>query len=395
MLGHLAARKVFQTDIKAETENMSQAESWDWLLDVISHREAGIVEAGLSGETVREIVESLASQARNSISGVGPLSQREITDAFIRLRGQEPSDSEQAILQRLPGLARDPDFEEGSRSFIDVDFASVAQARDISNFAFNPFGRIEEKAAGWRASLSALGVEVAAHQYSVLSPGNGHLANAFKYALRKDLYVALADLVRMSIVLGHSIDEPVPIDDVQVPSLTLPDDMPDLSSVVFSNCLFDEIEFGDSIDDARLPRFDSCFIQSVLGRFGVSDLPPGIFSDSCIFEQFPDAADRNAAIMSSSLPVGVRVTLTVLRKLYMQAGRGRLEGALSRGMAQDERIRVAASLSLLQKERMVYPTRIKSRKIWLPNRSSQIRALQFIEAPRGSGDSLYGAASKL
>jgi hypothetical protein len=395
LLGHLAARKIFQTDIKAETERMSQAESWDWLLDVISHREAGIVEAGLSGEAVREIVESLASKARNSGSGIGPLSQREITEAFIELRGQEPSDSEQAILQRLPGLARDPDFEEGSRSFVDIDFASVAQARDVSNLAFNPFGNIEQRAARWRSSLNALGIEVASHQFSVLSPVKGGMISSFKYGLRKDLYVALADLVRMSIVLGESMSEPVLVNDVQIPSFSLSEAIPDLSSVVFTNCLFDEIEFAESVNEAFLPHFESCFIESVIGRFGVSDLPAGIFANDCIFEQFPDAADSNAAVMNSGLPVGVRVVLIILRKLYRQSGRGRLEGALSRGMPQEERNRVPACLSLLQKEQLVSSTRVQSRKIWLPNRSSQIRALKFIEAPRGSGDSLYSEASKL
>jgi|SRR6266568_3016060 len=394
LLGHLAARKIFQTDVAAETANMSRAESWDWLLDMVSHREAGIVEAGLSGEAVREIIERLASQARNSASGIGPLSQREIRDAFVGLRGQEPSDSEQAILQRLPGLARDPNFEEGTRSFIDVDFASVAQARDVSNFAIDPFGGIDDRAVKWRMSLPALGIEVAAHQASRVVQEPGNLKNAFKHASRKDLYVALADLARISIELGYAIEESLLVDGVQVPSLSLPDDTPSCRSTVFINCLFEEMEFGDLADHNMLPHFESCFIQSVLGRFGESDLPAGIFSD-CIFEEFPDSPGTKAAILSSGLPVGVRVTLTILRKLYMQPGRGRLQSALGRGMAPDERTHVTGCLALLQRERMVSSTRIKSRTIWLPNRSSQARALHFIEAPRGSGDPLYSAASSL
>jgi hypothetical protein len=292
-------------------------------------------------------------------------------------------------------LSRDPNFEEGTRSFIDADFASAAQARDVSNIAIIPFSQIDERAINWSSSLSALGIEVAAYQYSVLSPGGGHLTSAFRYAKRKDLYVAAADLTRMSIVLGYSVDEQVSIHDVYVPHLMMFDDMPNISSVVFSGCLFDEVEISDTVDESSLPHLNSCYIESVLGRFGVSDLPTGVFSDDCDFGQFPDSPDRNAAVMSSGLPVGIRVVITILRKLYMQPGRGRLESALSRGMDQNERVRVGDCLSLLQREKLTSLTRIQSRKIWLPNRSSQVRALQFIEAPRGSGDPLYSEASKL
>ncbi|MGW3772827.1 NACHT domain-containing protein [Actinomadura verrucosospora] len=395
LLGHLAARNIFSADLQDETMDMSQAEGWDWLLDVISRREADIVEAGLDGVTVRQIIENIASTARNKSLGIGPIAQREIIDAFVLVRGQEPSEAEQAILQRLPGLARDPDFEEGTRSFIDADFASVAQARDVSNFAFSPYSSDEKRLDKWAASLNTLGIEVAAHQYLTMAPNNGHLNNAFKYASRKDLYVVLADLVRIAIDLDHELDETVVVDGVHVPSLSLSQDVPDLSNVVFSNCLFDSIELGDGVDDGMMPHFDKCFIETLLGRHGINDLPSGKFSDDCDFGEFPDAMDRNAAVMASSLPVGVRVILTILRKLYLQRGNGRLEGALSRGMSPEERTLVQAALTLLFRERMATPTRIKTRTIWLPNRANQGRALRFIEAPRGSGDSLYSAASEL
>ena len=271
----------------------------------------------------------------------------------------------------------------------------MAQARDVSSFAINPFADLDERASNWSLSLNPLGIEVAAHQCASSLGVSANLTNSFKYAARKDLYVALADLVRVGIALGAPIDESAYVHNVSVPSLTLFDGMPNTSTVTFNDCYFDSIDLSDIADDSILPHFTSCFIGSLLGRFGISDLPSGIFADDCIFDQFPDSPDRNAAVMSTSLPVGVRVTITILRKLYLQPGRGRLEGALSRGMDQDERTRVAGCLSLLQKENMTYSTRIQSRKIWLPNRSSQGRAVRFIEAPRGSGDPLYSAASEL
>lgn len=394
LLGHLASRKIFGLDLHEATQGMSQAESWDWLLDKISAREAEI-EAGLSGNVVREIIERLASLARKGTSGVGPISQREIRDVFVKLRGQEPSDSEQAILQRLPGLARDPDFEEGSRSFIDADFASVAQARDMSNYALNPYQDIHEQAHSWAAALSGLGIDVAAYQYTKIAPNNGQLMHAHKNASRHDLYVAQADLVRMSIELGYSPSESVYVDSVHIPSLALPDDLPDLKDVTFSNCLFDRIDFGGNVDPLSVPSFNNCYVHAIYGRLTRSDLPDGKFSDTCDIDEYPDAMERNAAVANSDLPAGVRVVLIVLRKLYMQPGRGRLESALSRGLPQEERQRVAGCLSILQKENMATMVRVKSRTIWTPNRAAQQRAFRFIEAPRGSGDPLYMLASSL
>jgi hypothetical protein len=396
LLGHLAARKVLGSALELLDEDMSPAECWDWLLSEISHREAELVDVGISGQVVREIIERLASTARKNSSGLGPIYQRDIIEAFVGVRGQEPSDSEQAILQRLPGLARDPELEEGSRSFIDADLAGVAQARDMSDYASNPYHGIEDRAVSWELALSALGIDVAACQYARRVPGKGHLMHAHKHAARRDLNIAQADLVRISIQLGHSIDEPVSVDGVHIPSLLLSDNIPNLSGVSFNNCLFDRIDFdGDVIEASRLPHFDSCYIHEIYGRQGWLDLPPNTFSENCEIDAFPDAVDRNSAIASTSLPPGVRTVLTILRKLYLQAGRGRLEGGLSRGLPQEERTLVLNCLTLLQKEGLAVPIRIQSRKIWVPNRSAQRRALQFIEAPRGSGDSLYGLASRM
>ena len=49
------------------------------------------------------------------------------------------------------------------------------------------------------------------------------------------------------------------------------------------------------------------------------------------FDLFDDAS-TNAAVMRLAIPDGLKVLMTVLRKLYLQAGGGRKRGALKRGL---------------------------------------------------------------
>jgi hypothetical protein len=61
-----------------------------------------------------------------------------------------------------------------------------------------------------------------------------------------------------------------------------------------------------------------------------SQLPSGVFRD-CEFERFDDAS-TNAAVLRLDIPDYLKALLTVLRKLYLQAGGGRKVEALRRGL---------------------------------------------------------------
>ena len=85
-----------------------------------------------------------------------------------------------------------------------------------------------------------------------------------------------------------------------------------------------------------LPRFKGCFFAEVHGHVSSKDLPPTVFDKECLFGEFPESLETTDAILDLDLPLGVRVLLTMLRKLYQRSGRGRRENALYRGLDQKE-----------------------------------------------------------
>ncbi|MFC8917145.1 hypothetical protein ACFT5C_15375 [Streptomyces sp. NPDC057116] len=393
LIGYLAARDMLDSDVQS-TNGMSAAAGWDWLLEQISRREARI-ETGIDGQTIRRTIERLASVARKSASSLGPLTYSEITEGFKFTRGREPSDDQRTILHRLPGLGSDPNFEEGTRKFIDVDLASAAQARDVSSFILNPFGLDADNAASWSESLGQSGVDVAALQCAT-SINAGSVENALLFAKRNDLDVLSADVARVALACGiQVVGSSCRVGDVVIPRIEIYEGCADFSGAHFSRCLIEFLELDGEIEDRFMPTFDSCHFESVIGRFGENDLPRGVFQGNCTFGEFPDMAERNADVLRSSLPRGVRVMVTVLRKLYMQRGRGRAEGAFVRGMPQEDRALVPDCLDVLRREGLVSSIKLNGRTVWLPARSEQKRVREFVAAPRGSGDPLFGAASRI
>ncbi|MFD9358383.1 NACHT domain-containing protein [Streptomyces sp. NPDC060031] len=394
LIGYLASRKLLG-GLLEPAQGVGPAEGWDWLLDQISKREARI-ETGLDGQTIRLTIERLASVARKSPSCLGPLTYSEITEGFRFVRGREPSDDQRTILHRLPGLGSDPDFEEGTRKFIDVDLASAAQAKDVSNFIMNPFAVDLPTARSWSGSLLQSGVEVAALQCGEAAVANeGAISTALSFAQRNDLDVLSADVVRIALARGISVvGSSFNVDEVVVPQFELYEDFGDLSGISFSRCGIETLVLDGEIDGSLMPRFQDCFFETIIGRFGEEDLPANAFA-SCAFGEFLDSADRNADVLRSSLPEGVRVMITILRKLYLQRGSGRAEGALVRGMEQASRALVPGCLDIIKRENLAAPIRLNGRTVWLPSRSDQKRVHAFIAAPRGSGDPLFGMAGRL
>ena len=65
------------------------ARGWDFVVDRVCSREAEI-EAGIDGQTVRRMLERLATKARRGQSGVGPLSREDVIAAFAEICGYQP-----------------------------------------------------------------------------------------------------------------------------------------------------------------------------------------------------------------------------------------------------------------------------------------------------------------
>jgi hypothetical protein len=101
---------------------------------------------------------------------------------------------------------------------------------------------------------------------------------------------------------------------------------------------------------------------------------------------FGEAGTTTSGILKLELPIGTRVMLTVLKKLYLQAGSGRKESALYRGLDQRERSMVSSVLGLLRSQELAVPTKVSQQSVWIPVRAATGRVRKIIAQPNTCGD---------
>uniref|UniRef100_UPI001E3FDE26 hypothetical protein n=1 Tax=Ralstonia solanacearum TaxID=305 RepID=UPI001E3FDE26 len=129
--------------------------------------------------------------------------------------------------------------------------------------------------------------------------------------------------------------------------------------------------------------FHSCIIVRAVGIADERGLPDDIFF-ACRVENYDDMATNNA-VLQSSLPAQMKALMTVLRKLYKQAGGGRKMASLFRGITQRQvSDYVEGVVKTLEAEGFVNITN----DIVHPVRKQAARVEQILAAPSLSADSV-------
>lgn len=397
LIGYLVAKGLIQevlNDGTTQTSNPDPAKGWDFLLDSIANRESEI-EAGIDGATVRRILERLATKARTSQDGLGPIGHAQIVDAFREVCGYVPDERAMVLLQRLPGLGIDRS-EENTRIFVDENLADACRAGDIVEYMKNPYGPDTPSFTDAECSLGQLGVEIASLRLEAENCSQGMANAALKRAEKTEQSpVLLSDLVRVAMQRAWPIDDDVFINGVIVPEFLLQDYGVRYEHVNFQDCYFKHIEIDVDVEGGTTPRFVRCYFAAVDGRISKGDLPPGVFDAECLFDSFPSAAETTDAILSLNLPLGTKVLLSVLKKLYQQRGSGRKESALIRGLDHHGRRFVPEILRLLEAEGLATQYKRGTLLIWLPVRGAMARVGRVIASPIESSDPVVTKSAQL
>lgn len=394
LLGYLAAKGLLD-DISMKNsidEKLGPCEGWNFLLDRIAAREAEI-EAGIDGDTVRKILERLATKVRVSQGGIGSLSEDAIMDAFSEVCGYRPDERGMVLLQRLPGLGVDRE-EEDSRAFVDEDFADACKAGDFVSFVENPFDFPDKVLVDVESAIGDLGLGIAALKTRAVGFSEGKINAALLRAGSDGSNYMVADIVRLLLEMELDVVNEVWIDGIFVPEIEL-SEKSDLSKVRFRDCFFFRIELDGAVDSEKVPRFQECFVEELEGRVSEADLPEGKFDKGCVIDKFVKEAKTTADVLTLDLPMGTRVCLTILKKLYEQSGSGRKENALHRGMDSRARRYVPGVLRLLQSERLALPDRSRGTTIWRPDRSQRARVGRMMAAPTTEKDRILVESGKL
>ncbi|HZQ72161.1 MAG TPA: hypothetical protein VFB08_04530 [Burkholderiales bacterium] len=390
LVGYLAARGFLRQFVHGDAstaEFNDPAKGWDMLLDSISAREAEI-EPGIDGPTVRAILERLATTCRRTQSGFGPLNAESIVSAFEAICGYQPDPKAMMLLQRLPGLGIENPQEE-SRAFIDQDLASVCRAGDVTRFAANPYGVDPKIFSEAEHCIGRLGIQVAADRLKKMDMSQGKFNAAIKRAADANANAhVICDLAITAIENSWDVTVPCFVNGVSLQELELRPTPADLSMVAFQSCYFGVVDVDTECDTKKLPTFLSCLVGKVEGRVSKSDLPPGKFDDDCLIEGYGLSAKTTDAIVDMSLPIGVRVALTILKKLYMQSGGGRRDGALYRGLDHNGKRAVPSVLRLLKREGLAIESHRGTGVIWLPVRGEMSRVGKLVASPNQASDPL-------
>ncbi len=175
-----------------------------------------------------------------------------------------------------------------------------------------------------------------------------------------------------------------------IPDFSIEEESGKLSSVCFQECLIQRLRIDGTIGADDLPRFHGCYFSAVEGRASKQDLPTAIFDSACVYDDFDATTSTTNAILQMGIPLGAKVLLTILRKLYVQRGSGRRELAFYRGLDHQAQRLVPDILALIKKHGFAVRTKLGEQVVWLPVRSAEVRrrANLIITAPNTVADLL-------
>ena len=386
LLGYLASQDLLEEVVSIEGEG-GVALAWDQFLDRICRREADLSQEIDSG-AVRRLLEDLATRARSGSRSAGSLLESDLTEAYKKITGYEPLEAARTLLQRLPGLtARDQ--EVGARSFVDDEMMEALQAGPVSQFVLNPYSGLGVHKLTY--PLTEFGCSVANHLSNKLGVKKTQYCVAAKEAVNRwsDSTLALDSILAgasswgdtaldaQGLTVSEGLADVIDMEDRPIKDLTL------------TGCMINRVRFDTQRSEVG---FTKCHIVRLEGIAGSLYMPDSIHH--CEIDQFDDRG-TNAAIVRSNLPNSTKVLLVIIRKLFIQRGRGRIDSALSRGIDDSMQIYVDPVRNLLLSEGIVYSHMSGRQIIWHGNRLHRSRMLKILERPADSDDPIAQAVTNL
>ncbi|QQN78561.1 NACHT domain-containing protein [Streptomyces sp. XC 2026] len=388
LLSYLGSSSTPQGSIDG-TFGRSAGEGWHLMLDRIAEREASM-ELGVDGFTIRKVLERLATQARRSTDGLGPISQDQLTSVFQSVCGYAPDEGSYQLLQRLPGLGA-MDSIDGSRRFVDISLADAARAGDVVVCVLNP--NVESPLLDFTGSVSSLdevGLDVASVKLSgeALASAGGAYSSATTFHRRGVSDAVIADVIRVAARLWPEYEPrtSISLHEVELRNFSLNADAKSYGWLSFHDCVIHELDLTDH-SGCMLPHFQECLIGQMTGAAGWSALQADRFVN-CDVVQFDDQMSTAKGILALKTTPMNKVLLTILKKIYAQRGTGRKESALFRGLDPKHRELVPDAVQKLTGAGLITLARSGGTRIYLPVRGTAGRVRRILQAPQSSTDSI-------
>jgi hypothetical protein len=364
-----------------------EAAFWNHFMKVICQRDSRINPL-FDPDIIYQVFIELSRTTRNKPNNVGPLSERELQEAFTAVVGQFPVEDAAIMLQRLPTLSRvSPETTE--RRFIDTYILDGLRAKDVSRLvASDEPARNAAMSTSWSNPLATLGQKVLALDIE-------DRPDPFKQFAKRAAGSRNGTLTGDIVASFLRVDEDVlDFEDIVVKSATVSE--LDMSSAAVHNLTVE----GSIIDKLILPNtppvktvISDCVVAKVAGVSSMAGLPKWV--DISGVEEF-DSVQTVAQIRNAGLAVQHEIFVAIIKKTFFQKGSGRKEEALIRGFGSGPAQGLAPKvLNLLLREKIL--DRFKGEEGWVysPNRGEAGRMKAILEELRSSSDPLWDAVGKL
>ncbi|MDO8296776.1 MAG: NACHT domain-containing protein [Caulobacter sp.] len=352
---------------------------WDLFIDQVCRREAEQYPM-IEPQVVRAFLERLATRARRSPDGLGSFDPAEIAQVFQSVAGFSPDDVSQSLLLRVLAL-RTLDPRTGARSFIDVEFAGALMAGDALRFLINPYDQELQEEFRNSGPSPLITSSMVAERSADAGLNSAHFKAALIEARKSDLPMASRDVLLANLTLNYAPPFDLSYEGVDFGNLHIKSDYGNMSYLQFSNCLFQKLTLDDDVDTLSIPIFLYCLLINIESSKSEPDIRK-IFSGSDIghIYSFGLTTDR---LLQMGVPQSIRVLMTILKKIFVQSGSGRMRSALERGLGQEGRSFVEPVVRILVQHDMISRVRLRGSDIFMPSRKASSRVHAILANPVG------------
>lgn len=399
LLAKLTSKDLQEIIIK--TADREPADAWDELINAVCERESKIHE-DLDAQSIRRVIENLATEVRLTPSGLGPITETMLVKAFREETEANPDHAVLPLLGRLPGLSA-RDAQVGTRMFIDDQMVDVLRAKYVKDFV-NGFLRLSDKTSGsnriidWQIGLGDVGIQFVANQTSKMHTPNGAQAVLLnqikKISNNSDFGTLCADCVNAALRIA--IDEEKEIDyqgavvsQGSFSTLDLSNEI-SIKNLTIKDSIINRLHIGGVNTQVT---FKNCLVNQLDGISHQKSLPEWL---DITVEKF-GAPETNASILADkNIDIQIKILTIALRKLYLQRGSGRKESAFYRGgIPPNSQKLVQSVLAELRRADLARSIVAKNETIWVPVMSQSVRAQSIIHAPTLSDDEVVHRVRRL
>jgi hypothetical protein len=321
-----------------------------------------------------------------TLTRLGPISIKEINDAFEETTGRPPTDESAIILQRLPGLSR-VGAESLDRQFVDDYILDGLKAEDILSIYSGADAALLD--TEWKHQIGTFG--------------------AFFVGTRLESIKQVPALVSY-VKRNHDGMNRVLLSDM-IAAIFFSDDVKsDFSGLIFRSGKFSDISFSDCpvtnlvLDDCTFDSIDltdanpegikikKSVVIRVSGITSTEHVPPWV--TDCLFEAF-QSTNTLAQIRDAGLSVAQTFLLSSLRKLFLQPGSGRKHSSMYKGYGDSASKKVCEKvIALLLRKGFCSKFPGTSEDVYLPDRSMTLRARQILSQMTQSKDEIWDQVSR-